>query len=153
MSTSSKAVVMWIGVAVLVGCASPRGEAEDHPSQSAPAKTEAPANYMTGEVIVKFKPDVADAIAKATVNGQSLQSGIESLDRLFANYVIAKTERVFPTMPAGDPSGLANVYKLILPSKQAVEPAVKSFKADPHVVYAQPNYRAGVSMKPAQPGH
>ncbi len=153
MSTSKNAALLWMGIAILVGCSSSRGEAEDHPSQPAPAKSAESTNYMEGELIVKFKGDAAEAVAKAAVNGKSLQTGIESLDHLFANYVIAKAERVFPTIPVGHPSGMANVYKLILPSKQAVAPAVKSFAADPHVVYAQPNYRVSVNAKPGQPGH
>lgn len=86
--------------------------------------------YVSGELIVKFKPGIID-------DEGSIDS--ESIKALNKEYNLISMERVFKGKPAPE---LTTVYKLKFPAEIDIMKALQEYQKDPSVIYAEPNYIA-----------
>ncbi len=84
--------------------------------------------YVTGEIIVKFKPEVFDEEGELTA---------ESILELNEKYEVVSMERVFKTKSVRD---LSNIYMLEFSGDIDMMELVQVYEEDPNVVYAEPNY-------------
>jgi subtilisin family serine protease len=114
------------------------------------------ADFVPGEVLVKFKDDVQVSFLKS---GGKLKTANTSLNKVFDNFHITDVEKLFPgeqrlkskeilTAPNGQqfkrPS-LHNIYSFtLLKSQNNLPPdifkAIEELKTLPEVEYAEPNY-------------
>jgi subtilisin family serine protease len=129
---------------------------------ASPATSTTPAEFVAGEILVKFKPQVAVAARPGLLPSTSLNS----LDALMQSQGVSAAEPVFkdakkPGVGAmvavnGKQQAapdLTTIYKLRLPANGDVLAAVKAFQADPNVEYAEPNYLARMTDVPNDPGY
>lgn len=141
---------------MLFGCASASViNAElQQPSDQLPQE---PPTYVSGEMIVKFTPDVRPAIEQARSQGRFPTVEIPSLNTLFQQYGVSAIEPVFagtqspeeirakfPERAKRAPEGveipdLSTTYLLTMDPHADVLAAVAAFAADPNVEYAEPN--------------
>lgn len=91
--------------------------------------------------------------ARALMPGRRGLSTLEARRRLDARSALARQRlsvaNVHPN--ARTLADLANVYVLEVPANVDVEAAARRLAADPHVEYAQPNYRVKVNLTPNDP--
>lgn len=78
--------------------------------------------YAPGQVMVKFKPSLAEPLHEAT----SKAYGLEQLDRI-------------PVL---------GIYKYRVPESLTVDEVVQALRRNPDVEYAEPNYRARIAASP-----
>lgn len=87
-----------------------------------------PTTHVSGEIIVKFKPEAFDE------EGELVADSILELNE---RYQVVSIERVFKTKPVGD---LSNIYKIEFSGDIDIMEVVQVYTEDPNVVYAEPNY-------------
>jgi subtilisin family serine protease len=95
-----------------------------------------------------------DPLMKRVTAARSLVPGREGLTTSAARtrlhrQIAANTKRVYVGSRAVD--DLVNVYLLELTQSADLEATARAFEADPHVEYAQPNYRVEVNYTPNDP--
>jgi subtilisin family serine protease/fibronectin type 3 domain-containing protein len=133
--------------------------------QTAPvtlAPSGSPAEFVPGEVLVKFKSQVA-MVGKP---GMLPSTSIGPLDALMQSQGVQTAEPVFKDAKKPDVGArvtisgkqqaapdLTTIYKLRLPANGDVLATVKAFQADPNVEYAEPNYVARMTDTPNDPGY
>ncbi|MBU4343321.1 MAG: hypothetical protein KKG01_02540 [Candidatus Omnitrophica bacterium] len=87
-----------------------------------------PTTHVSGEIVVKFKPEAFDEEEKLIA---------ESILELNEKYEVVSIERVFKTKPVRD---LSNIYILEFAEDIDIMGLVQAYEEDPNVVYAEPNY-------------
>jgi len=109
--------------------------------------------FVPGVVLVKFKDDVSIQVRKTK---STLQTGISSVDAFIIAHKVKTMEKVFAgeekrtvkkymTTPDGqnlEIPQLFNIYKFRADDKEDVKTMVASFKSDPLVDFAEPDYYA-----------
>jgi len=95
------------------------------------------ADYIPGELIVKFKPGIIRA-------GGVISTKAAALQNLNQKYGVIKIERGLPQARAplakdAKLPDLTLIYKLILPAGTDIEKAAQEYSRDPNVEYAEPN--------------
>ncbi len=110
------------------GCQEEKEKGLDALSQIKDENAPMPSEYVYGELIVKFKPEVFD------------EEGIlisESIKALNEKYGLISMEHVFKGKPAPE---LATIYKLKFPAEIDIIEALQEYQKDPSIIYAEPNY-------------
>lgn len=87
-----------------------------------------PAEYVSGEIIVKFASEAFD---------DEGELASESIQVLNDKYGLISMEPVFKGKPI---SNLAHIYKLIISRDIDMMQAAEEYTEEPLVVYAEPNY-------------
>lgn len=90
--------------------------------------------YVSDEVIVKFKPKVIPL--KAEDRAKAVENEAQKVN------VKAKMKKAFPFI---------NVYNLKILDTMPVEKAIERLKANPNVEYAEPNYIYSINLIPNDP--
>ena len=127
------------------------------------------AAHRRGALLVKVTEEAAQAIERARTQGTLPVIEIESLDALIARYKVRTIEPVFPQSqdpdtikakfperakrapPDTEPPVLSSTYFLSIDPAADAGEAARAFSGDPHVDYAQPDYRATVNATPEAP--
>lgn len=86
------------------------------------------SEYVYGELIVKFKPEVFDK------EGNLISESIKALNE---KYGLISMEQVFKGKPAPE---LATIYKLKFSAEIDIMEALQEYQKDPSIIYAEPNY-------------
>ncbi|MEI7847171.1 MAG: S8 family serine peptidase [Chloroflexota bacterium] len=109
--------------------------------------------YIPQEVIIKLKADSA-----TNLNADALSAGIlnvESLDLLSSQFRVSSISPVFndvdPTDQVASKYGLTNILKLKIGLGVNIQSAMKAFRANPNVEYAEPNYTVQALYTPNDP--
>ena len=126
------------------------------------AASGSPAEFVPGEILVKFKSQVT-LVEKP---GIQTSTNLGSLNTLMESQGIQSAEPVFKdaTKPGVGARGtingelqaapdLSTIYILHLPAQNDVLATVEAFQADPNVEYAEPNYIAHLTDTPNDPGY
>ena len=103
----------------------------------------ATVDYVPGEVLVKFKPDVVGmGITTFSTGVSAANIKTSSVQALAKSFAVNKVERVFKRALKRKKKDLRfkDFYKLSFDKKNKVKEAIKAFKADPNVLIAQPNF-------------
>lgn len=89
--------------------------------------------FMPGELIVKYKPDVVQGgrTSIGSVSALNREFGVEGMSRVF---------RTQESNTEAEALGLEDIYKLKLPIDSDVLEVAGRYQADKNVVYAEPNY-------------
>ena len=94
------------------------------------------AEFVPGEIIVKFKNDILKNSEFNFLNNK-LSLGIPSLDSINNEYRLLDVEEISNNY---SPKILENVYKFSYPEDSDVSSIVKYYENDNNVEYAEPNY-------------
>ncbi len=100
------------------------------------AKPDAGAEYVPGEILVKFAATAAPRRPLAPAD-----TGLVSVNRLNRRFGVQRIEPVFTTLQPqnADDYGLNRVYKLVVPPQTDLDAMLAAYQADPNVEYAEPN--------------
>ena len=121
----------------------------DTQSESILEEYESP-NFVPGEIIVEFKSDTNIQLTKSERG--HIQTGIESVDSLNAQYDVCKAEQVFPSVTKKENvHGLSDFYVFHLPEKSNIFSAIREFQQNPNVEYAGPNIIMTAQLIPNDP--
>ncbi|MBN1888717.1 MAG: S8 family serine peptidase [Thermoflexales bacterium] len=116
--------------------------------------------YRSGDLLVRFTPQAGRSLAlRSLLRSPSSITGLSALDELGAAHGLRAIDPVFRRLTRqkaaavrasvfvsdamsgwGQAEGLADVYKLSFPAEADVEQLAAAYRADPNVVYAEPNY-------------
>lgn len=117
--------------------------------------------YVAGELLVRFSPEVGQALAVRGRAGSFVETGLPSLDRLAAEHGLQAIEPVFRrhtqelarATVSGRPlaPNLGDVYKLTFPAGADLERLVADYSSNPDVVYAEPDYAFEFDGTPDDP--
>ena len=152
----------WIAAPVLAGLvmAFPTSQVMAEVELSAIDSPQETSPYVTGELLVKFTEEAAEAIEQAREAGQLPIVGDETLDVLFEKYGVTAIEHVFPnaqnpeairfkfperakrTPPGAEVPDLSRTYKLTFNPEKNLMEALLELVVDPNVEYAEPNFIA-----------
>jgi len=144
------------------------------PASLLETKRSSDAGVVPNNVIVKFKATgarrvtecVGDVVKRGGTFGAATADKSSSLDAVMARFGVKKAKSLLPwraglstkaaqarqaamSRAAGPRPDLTNVY--LLEIEGDVEDAAEAFRRDPHVDYAQANYRVRVSYVPNDP--
>ena len=131
-------------------------------------------DYVPGEVIVKFKPNIGSRASQYMGSGKLQSQGVPSLEALLQRYQVTQVQPLyrgigvsaaataalvrqkFPQRAAHAPKGapipdLENLYRVTMNPGARVLEAVKAFRKDPSCVYAHPNVRHHLLFVPNDP--
>ncbi len=111
-------------------------------SPRAVTSAQAESPYMAGELVVKFTPQAARLLRAREDRLTALQS-LPNLDRLNRQYGVMEVAPVFDF--AIEPSaeqryGLSDIYFLRVPRSTDIWRMAADYRADPNVIYAEPNF-------------
>ncbi|MGB3477790.1 MAG: S8 family serine peptidase [bacterium] len=118
--------------------------------------------WAPGEVIVKFKDDVAIHVE---TDGEFIKTGISLIDAINLKYKVRAIDKIFKSAEKHSvvqyietPQGkivqipqLFNVYRLTFPEASDIQELVRIFTWNPYVEYAEPNYLAQMCLTPNDP--
>lgn len=109
--------------------------------------------FKPGELLIKLRPGL-EAVS-ITYRDEIAITGISSLDSLNSKFKVFKISKVFhkataPTTP--EEPDLRLWYKVKFPEDKDVLQAVREYRDDPNVVYAEPNYIFTTCATPNDPG-
>lgn len=93
-----------------------------------------PADYVAGEILVRFRP----GITPQTVNNQ-VTVGAAALDSLLRQYGVTAADPLFPDTPPTT-QGLERIYKLALAPEADLLTFLADLSAQEAIEYAEPNY-------------
>jgi len=99
-------------------------------------KPDAEAEYVPGEILVKF---TATAATRGPLAPDD--TGLASVNRLNRRFGVQRMEPVFTTLQpqSTDGYGLSRVYKLVVPPQTDLDAMLAAYQADSNVEYAEPN--------------
>jgi len=120
--------------------------------------------FVPGEVLIKFRDEV---VVNLSYKGSQAQTGINTIDNIFANFNITTAEKLFPgeqrlkskvilkafNGKEFEKPSLHNIYKLKFARQEDLFALMDTLKKDTaHVVYAEPNYLLSITDdKPLSP--
>ena len=93
-----------------------------------------PLQYVPGQIIVKFAPEVGEIRAQKSNSGISL--GIVSLDRKLEKYRVHAMDQIF----AHKDSELAMIYQMDFDFQSDALEVARDFARETHLLYAEPRY-------------
>lgn len=99
--------------------------------------------YVPGEIIVKFKA----RIAVSEIQGV-MMTGIASVDVLNKEFQATEMERIFPQK---HDYPLATIYRLQFAQETLKSQVLDSYRNDPNIVWAEPNYIYRITVEPNDP--
>ncbi|MCI0530080.1 MAG: hypothetical protein L0Y56_21770, partial [Nitrospira sp.] len=103
-------------------------------------------DYVPGQLVVKFKPHVANLLkSQRGVQGKPAFRRLPALDRLSRRYDLITLAPVFDDsvgIAIAQGSDLSQIYLLTVPSTTDIWQMAADYRANPDVVYAEPNYIA-----------
>lgn len=105
----------------------------------------APKDYVPDEIIVKF---IKEAAIEATKIQGIAMTGLGSVDALNEKFKTTTVEKVFPqksTYP------LANIYRLRFTTEISIPQLLESYRKDPNILWAEPNYIYRAAIEPNDP--
>jgi subtilisin family serine protease len=102
--------------------------------------------FIPGELIVKFKPELSIDISKTSNNW--ISTGIQSIDNLNEQYNVKTAEILFNTR---EKPYLYNIFKLSVSKNSDILSIVQDYSKDSHVIYAEPNYIMKTCLTPNDP--
>lgn len=150
-----------------VGCAAtPFAATAGQPEGQPPMPPrDATALHAPDRLLVKLKPEAAEAVKQARLQGQAALTGLASLDAVLASVRAESIEPIFPSerdieaikkkfpqrtkrapprAPGIAEPALSNYYKVMLKPGADVQRAVAALAADPNVESAQLDYLATI---------
>jgi parallel beta-helix repeat protein len=96
--------------------------------------------FVEGEILVKFKPDVeirkTNALRRIFLQSPLISTNKASINTLNKKFGVRDFEKVF----RAERGEMARVYKLKISREKDVLSAVKEYKKNPNIEYAEPNY-------------
>lgn len=112
---------------------------------------QANANFVPGEFIVKFRPEVIVEPSES-LDGVFI-TGVASIDALNEKHHVFFGERVFDSFThlARDNLDLYNVFNFHIPEGANILSLIEEYSSDPHVSYAEPNYLIHSCVIPNDP--
>lgn len=107
--------------------------------------------YVPGQILVKFKdpvmvkPSKVDGLAKssvASVDAILQRFNITTMEKVFEKAEPLKEKRLLKDFAGNEfeQPNLHNIYKLELKEQREMLEAIETFKNDPNIEYAEPNY-------------
>ncbi|MFC1571294.1 S8 family serine peptidase [Candidatus Margulisiibacteriota bacterium] len=114
----------------------------------AQAAVDTTPQFVPGEIIVKFKPQVGLQAAKTTsassINRLLEKHQAKELKKIFKD-TKKSSKAQFPLRARRAPKNakipdLSNIYKIEVPVESDIQAIVQEFERDPSVEYAEPNY-------------
>jgi subtilisin family serine protease len=115
------------------------------------APPESNTDFVPGEFIVKFKPDIA---IEPLVSPEGIfTTGVASIDALNEKYHVFNGERVFGSFThlMRDHHDLNNVFNFHAPENANIDAIIQDYSSDPHVSYVEPNYLMHSCVIPNDP--
>jgi subtilisin family serine protease len=95
--------------------------------------------FASGEFLIKLKHELKIDISKS-LKGHVL-TGLPSIDILNEKYDVCDFEQLFSFSESSiDNAYLSNTFKIIVPKDSDILSVVQDYSANPHVIFAEPNY-------------
>ena len=116
------------------------------------ATSSASQGIVPDEMIVKFAPSAAALLDPKTGGAIPGSSGLAWLDDLNGQARAEQMEALFPAAAKSlDSTSLGGTYLLHLAPGSDVRAATRAYAADPHVLYAEPNFLYHTNLTPNDP--
>ena len=108
------------------------------------------AEELPGELVVRFKTGIVLDIRRSPSG--TLMTGIDSVDLLNVRMRAHSAKKLFPRLKRSSKSGgLPTTYLIRYSSSMTAREAAALYAKDPHVEWAEPNYKAEAWMTPDDP--
>jgi len=103
------------------------------------------ADYVPGELIIKFKEGVRAAEVSPSIENLHRKFKIEKIERGIKDVIPASANAL------ARPHDLSRIYQIKFPAGIDVEQAVREYQKDPAIEYAEPNYIYRAQREPNDP--
>jgi len=110
--------------------------------------TKKQAEYVPGELLVKFKSDPQVNVVSSRGGASQVQTKFSSVNTLSQEFNVREMKQMLSSAKNLG-SELGRIYKLTMDA--SVEDAARGYNQDPNVLYAEPNFLAHTTFVPNDP--